>query len=235
MDITVIGASAGVGLETVHAALARGHRVTTLSRSVDALPASENLTVVQGTATSVDDVRLATVDADAILVTLGTKKPGTTTLFSDAASALIEAMAGREEPVIVVTGFGTGDSAQFQDPVARAFMKALLGRMYADKSRMEDILTATSLQWEIVRPGTLSKHQHRRHDDRDHLIPQRNESAGDQPEEPRRLLGRRGRGTTLPAPDRPPHRPPLATDISGAARPPSGRVSDVTVSPRADL
>ena len=58
--------------------------------------------------------------------------------------------------MIVVTGFGTGDSAQFQDPVARAFMKALLGRMYADKSRMEDILTATSLQWEIVRPGTLS-------------------------------------------------------------------------------
>ena len=156
MDITVIGASAGVGLETVHAALARGHRVTTLSRSVDALPASENLTVVQGTATSVDDVRLATVDADAILVTLGTKKPGTTTLFSDATSALVEAMAGREEPVIVVTGFGTGDSAQFQNPVARAFMKALLGRMYADKSRMEDILTATSLQWEIVRPGTLS-------------------------------------------------------------------------------
>ena len=73
-------------------------------------------------------------------------------------------MAGRKEPVIVVTGFGAGDSAQFQNPVGRMFMKALLGRMYADKSRMEDILTATSLQWEIVRPGTLS--------------PQGNECAG---------------------------------------------------------
>ncbi|MGO4190061.1 NAD(P)-dependent oxidoreductase [Arthrobacter sp. YAF17] len=156
MNITIIGASAGVGPETVHAALARGHRVTTLSRSVYALPASEHLTVVQGTATSVEHVRQATVDADAVLVTLGTKKLGATTLFSDTASALVEAMAGRKEPMIVVSGFGTGDSAQLQNPVTRIFMKALLGRMYADKARMEDILTATSLQWEIVRPGTLS-------------------------------------------------------------------------------
>lgn len=156
MNITIIGASAGVGLETVHAALARGHRVTTLSRSVDALTVSENLIVVQGTATSADDVRRATVDADAVLVTIGTKKLGATTLFSDTASALVEAMTGREVPVIVLTGFGAGDSAQFQNPVGRTFMKALLGRVYADKSRMEDILTATSLRWEIVRPGTLS-------------------------------------------------------------------------------
>jgi hypothetical protein len=65
-----------------------------------------NLTVVQGTATSTDALRQATVDADAVLVNLGTKKLGATTLFSDTASALVEAMAGREDPVIVVTGFG---------------------------------------------------------------------------------------------------------------------------------
>ncbi|MGW3823382.1 hypothetical protein ACWEAF_13930 [Streptomyces sp. NPDC005071] len=37
------------------------------------MPAGENLTMVQGTATSADDVRQATVDADAVIVTLGTK------------------------------------------------------------------------------------------------------------------------------------------------------------------
>lgn len=156
MNITIIGASAGVGLETVHTALARGHRVTTLSRSVDTLPASGNLTVVQGTATSVDDVRQAIVGADAVLITLGTKKLGATTLFSDAASALTEAMAERQDPVIVVTGFGTGDSAQFQNPVLRTIMKSMLGPIYTDKARMEEILTATTLKWEIVRPGPLS-------------------------------------------------------------------------------
>jgi putative NADH-flavin reductase len=113
----------------VHAALARGHRVATLSRSVEALPAGENLTVVQGTPTSTDAVRQATVDADAVLVTLGTKRLGATTLFSDTASALVEAMAGRQDPVIVVTGFGAGDSAQFQNPVVRTRMRALVGRM----------------------------------------------------------------------------------------------------------
>lgn len=156
MNITVVGASAGVGLASVYAALARGHRVTTLSRSVDALPAGENLTVVQGTATSVDDVRQATADADAVLVAIGTKRLGTTSLFSDTASALVAAMAGREVPVIVVTGFGAGESAQFQNPVIRTLMKAALGRVYADKSRMEEILTASGLQWEILWPGILS-------------------------------------------------------------------------------
>lgn len=43
---SVNGASAGAGLETAHAALARGHRVSTLSHSVHALPAGENLPIV---------------------------------------------------------------------------------------------------------------------------------------------------------------------------------------------
>jgi putative NADH-flavin reductase len=156
VDITVIGASAGVGLETVQTALARGHTVTTLSRSVDSLPVRENLNVVQGTATAADDVRRAVVDADVVLVTLGTRKLGATTLFSDTASALFEALEGRQIPLIVVTGFGAGDSAKLQKPVARTLMRMFLGRMYADKTRMEGMLTASSLQWEIVRPGTLS-------------------------------------------------------------------------------
>lgn len=156
MNITVIGASAGLGLETVQNALSRGHNVTSLSRSVDTLPTHKNLTVVQGSALEADDVRRATASADAVLVTLGTKGLGETSLFSASASVLTEVMDGRETPVIVVTGFGTGDSAQYQNPVFRTFMKALLGKMYADKARMEAILTASTTVWEIVRPGTLS-------------------------------------------------------------------------------
>jgi putative NADH-flavin reductase len=156
MRISVIGASAGVGLETVQAALTRGHTVTTLSRSVESLQGYENVTVVRGSAASAEDVRTAVADADAVLVTLGTSSLGATTLFSDAATALAEALAGSDVALIVVTGFGAGDSAQLQNPFLRTVMKGLLGRMYADKGRMEEIITATDLRWEIVRPGVLS-------------------------------------------------------------------------------
>ena len=53
MNITIIGASAGVGLETVKRALQRNHRVTTLARS--ALPVTDmentaNLNTLKGSA-----------------------------------------------------------------------------------------------------------------------------------------------------------------------------------------
>lgn len=59
MKITVIGASAGVGLEVVRLALQKGHEVTSLSRSVEPLPKDHKLHIVQGSSKSADDVRHA--------------------------------------------------------------------------------------------------------------------------------------------------------------------------------
>ena len=50
MNITIIGASAGVGLETVKRALERNHIVTTLSRSAIQLPENKNLISLKGNA-----------------------------------------------------------------------------------------------------------------------------------------------------------------------------------------
>lgn len=51
MRICIIGSSAGIGLQCVHVALERGHRVITLSRSLATLPDHPALTRIQGTAT----------------------------------------------------------------------------------------------------------------------------------------------------------------------------------------
>ena len=75
MKITVIGASAGIGLEVTRLALQKGHEVTTLSRRVVPLPDQSNLRRVQGSATNPHEVRTAVEGADAILVTLGVKSP----------------------------------------------------------------------------------------------------------------------------------------------------------------
>ncbi|HOU46979.1 MAG TPA: NAD(P)H-binding protein [Chitinophagales bacterium] len=74
MNITIIGASAGVGLECVKRALARNHKVTTLSRSEIKIASSENLTTLRGDALNKSDLLKAVQSADAVIIALGTGK-----------------------------------------------------------------------------------------------------------------------------------------------------------------
>ena len=91
MNISIIGASAGVGLETVKRALDRNHHITTLSRSKINLTSNPNLTTLKGSATNKADLKKAIENADAVIVALGTGKSiKPTTLYSDFAKLLIE-------------------------------------------------------------------------------------------------------------------------------------------------
>ncbi len=159
MNLTIIGASAGVGLETVKIALNRHHHVTTLSRSKINLPDNPNLTIIKGSATNKTDLTKSIERADAIIVALGTGnniKP--TTLYSDFANNLVEIQkeSNFQIPVVVLTGFGAGDSWDYQPNfVTKLFFKYLLKAVYFDKSKMETIITQSKIKWEIVRPGIL--------------------------------------------------------------------------------
>lgn len=158
MKITIIGASAGVGLACTTEALARGHEVTTLSRRVDTLPIHPALTARQGSATRVDDLRAVITGADAVLVTLGTGssiKP--TTLCADFAKALLQVRdALGTVPLIVLTGFGASESAAYHGWLTSVLFRLFLKDVYADKSVMEGLITATDLSWMLVRPGVLT-------------------------------------------------------------------------------
>ena len=112
MKIAVIGASAEIGLQTTRLALEEGHEVTTLSRRIVSLPDHVKLRRVRGSATSLNDVRAAVERAEAILVTLGVKSPLATTLFSDSARICDRRREemGSSPILIVLTGFGTGES-----------------------------------------------------------------------------------------------------------------------------
>lgn len=156
--ISIIGASAGIGLQCVQVALQRGHRVISLSRKVDTLPDHPNLQVVQGSATKTDDLRRALNGADAVLVALGTgvdRKP--TTLYSDFAKALLPLQSELgQTPIQLLTGFGTGDSAQYQGLVARWLFRLLLKAVYENKTAMEQMIESSTLNWSLVRPGMLT-------------------------------------------------------------------------------
>lgn len=158
MNITIVGASAGVGLETVKRALDRNHHVTTLSRSDINLPNNQNLTMLKGSATNKYDLKKSIEKADAVIVALGTgKSMKPTTLYSDFAKLLLQVQeeTNTQIPFIVLTGFGAGESGQYNGFIMKLFFKFLLKDVYADKTKMEQKITASKIKWEIVRPGIL--------------------------------------------------------------------------------
>lgn len=158
MHITIIGASAGVGLITVKRALECGHTVTTLSRSAINLPESVNLNALLGSATNKADLKKAINNADAVIVALGTgKSMKVTTLYSDFARLLVEVEKenNKKIPFIILTGFGAGESGAYNTFFMKLAFRFLLKDVYDDKTIMEEIITASTMNWTIVRPGLL--------------------------------------------------------------------------------
>ena len=158
MRIAVIGASAGLGLETVKSALSRNHEVTTLSRSHVKVPDDQAVTEVLGSATEEAYLARAIAGADAVIVTLGlASNREATTLFSDCARLLAKLNDERpsDVPFLFVSGFGAGASRDFATPVAKLLLKYVLRDSYADKTRMEEIVARSSMNWIVVRPGRL--------------------------------------------------------------------------------
>lgn len=159
MKITVIGASAGVGLEVVKRALFRGHQVTALSRSGLPLPAHQKLTSILGNALKKNDLQNALQGADAVIITLGTgKSKKRTTLFSDFAKVLlgITINVPQEIPFIFLTGTGREGKKNF---FSRFFFQLPFLFSYRflqkDKNKMEKIIVNSHLNWIMIKTGPL--------------------------------------------------------------------------------
>ena len=105
-----------------------------------------------------EDLKKTIANADAVIVALGTgKSMKTTTLYSDFAKLLVEVQKemSTQIPFIVLTGFGAGESGAYHSFMMKLFFKFLLKDVYADKTKMEEIIAKSSMKWEIVRAGIL--------------------------------------------------------------------------------
>jgi len=115
--LLIIGASRGIGRETVKAALAAGHSVRALARSASSIPIQNpGLEKVPGNALDNNTIRSALQGVDVVVQTLGVDiAPRSiferTTLFSQSTRILVDAMkATGVKRLIAVTGLGAGDS-----------------------------------------------------------------------------------------------------------------------------
>ncbi|OXA93766.1 NAD(P)-dependent oxidoreductase [Flavobacterium hercynium] len=158
MNIAIIGAGAGIGLQSVLQALKKGHTVTALSTNTDQIPNHPNLIKIKGSATSPVDLKHAIEGCDAVLITVGTKNKKATTLFSDIATTLVKVTdeLSYSAPVLIITGFGAGESKNYLNFFMRTVISLFLKEQYSNKTIMEGIITKSNIAWEIVRPGMLT-------------------------------------------------------------------------------
>lgn len=159
--VLVIGASKGVGLEVVKAALAAGHHVRALSRSpLPDLAGETQPEQFRGGARNSGDITAALAEVNAVVQTLGVPfadlfRP--VRLFSDATNVLVPAMeAAGIRRLIALTGFGTGDSGDAIGVLQRVPFQLVFGRAYADKDAQEMRIRRSRLDWTLVRPGVLT-------------------------------------------------------------------------------
>jgi len=161
--VLIIGASRGIGLETVKAALAAGHTVRALARSAGSIDINHaNLQKITGNALSRSDVEAALAGADVAIQSVGVGSVRDlvfgTDLFSKSTQTLIDAMQTRGvRRLIAVTGAGAGNSRGRTNPLYDyVVFPLLLQRIYSDKDVAEEMIAASKLDWTIVRPGGLT-------------------------------------------------------------------------------
>ena len=162
--LLIIGASRGIGLETVKAALRGGHTVRALARSAASIPIENgDLEKLSGNALDSDTIRNALEGVDVVIQTLGVDislraivEP--TTLFSRSTRILVDAMkAAGVNRLVAVTGLGAGDSRGHGGILYGGIVfPLLLKRVYDDKDVQEWIIRSSGLDWTIVRPGLLT-------------------------------------------------------------------------------
>src|SRR6516225_6237586 len=139
--VLIIGASRGIGLETVKAALEAGHSVHALARSARRIPVDHpKLEKMAGDALEMATVKRALTGIDVVTQSLGVSagpevifKP--MQLFSKATRVLVTAMEKAQvKRLICVTGFGAGDSRGHGGCLYNAAVHLLLGRVLTTRT-----------------------------------------------------------------------------------------------------
>ncbi|SMH42769.1 Putative NADH-flavin reductase [Rathayibacter oskolensis] len=161
--VLILGANGPTGRETTQQALARGYEVHALTRHPETFPLEhERLRIIAGDATDPTVIDAAVAATDAVICTIGasfTRHP--VNVYSVSSQLLVAALLrhGRRR-LMVVTSSGVQPSHLQHGALQRlsyTVMRRFFGRtVYDDMTAMEAFVSASDLDWTIVRPPGLS-------------------------------------------------------------------------------
>jgi len=160
--LLVIGATGPTGKEIVAQARARGYRVAAFAHATEDDDAAQtaDVTHIVGDVLDAPAVARAMDGVDAVLSALGSKPSlfHEVTMLSQGTQNIVAAMqTGGVKRLIAITGIGAGDSKGHGGFVYDKIVgPAMLGQVYKDKDRQEDVIRASDLDWTIVRPAQLT-------------------------------------------------------------------------------
>ena len=168
MKIFVIGATGRTGREVVEQALARGHDVTAFVRSPEAVGlTNEKLTVIRGEATETDQLVKVMQNHDAVVSTLGPRKPfKPSSLLHDGALATTRTMQGSGVKRLLILS-----AAAHFPGIFNRIVSLILRNHMRDSLAMEEIVQASGLDWTIARPPRLTEGEYTTYRSREGAAP----------------------------------------------------------------
>jgi putative NADH-flavin reductase len=159
VKVLIIGATGATGQILMREALTQDHEVTALARDPSAVVLEDHrLRVLQGNVLDVSSVEAAVAGQDAVLSALGTRSARPTTLFSESTHNIISAMTKHGvRRLVCLTGIGAGDSKGHVGFLYdRIILPFIVKNIYEDKTRQEEAIKQSNLDWVIVRPAKLT-------------------------------------------------------------------------------
>ncbi|MGW1168800.1 NAD(P)-dependent oxidoreductase [Streptomyces sp. NPDC002550] len=160
MNLTVFGATGGIGREIVRQALGAGHRVTAVVRDPARLDVTgDALEVFRADLTDPEELRAAVRGRDAVLSGLGArsrKDAGVATRLTRTVLRAMEAEGVRR--LLVVSAGPVGPAPEDDgalDRAMRGLVSAVLKDVYTDLRGMEAELARSGTDWTSVRPPRL--------------------------------------------------------------------------------
>ena len=154
MQLFILGGTGKTGSALIGQALARGHRVTAFGRHA---PDSDPLTGrhdIIGSPMDSDALSAALVGHDAVLSVLGTRGLGATSVLEDSSRATLAAMrrANVKRLIIVSSALLDHDIGLLSRIIARTVLR----HHSRDQRAMESLVTASDVDWTILRPPRMS-------------------------------------------------------------------------------
>jgi uncharacterized protein YbjT (DUF2867 family) len=153
--VLVFGGSRGTGLEVVRELVKRGEKVTAMVResSDTAALAELKVNIVKGDALNADDLKRAFAAAPfrAAVSTLGGTRNDASVDYEGNRKVVDAAKEAGIPRVVLVTAIGAGDSKGAEPWYFGPFLQTFM----SEKTKAEDYLRASGLEYTIIRPGWL--------------------------------------------------------------------------------